>query len=178
VTLATQGLTLSLMFFSGAILGILLDLYRLLVRRFHWRGWPISLIDLFFWVSAACFVFALLLWSNWGEMRFYIMLAIIAGLFCYFRLWSTAVSKVLAFFIQGIERMLQILIRIISSLVYRPISALIRYIWRGIRALSIMIWKLITTPIVWLLRSLLTPYVQKIKHWWADRKKGDDEADE
>lgn len=170
-------MTLLLMFGSGALLGIFLDVYRVLARRFTLRGWPISLIDLLFWVSAACFVFGILLWSNWGEMRFYIMLAIIAGILLYLRLLTKPVTAVLTKLLHFIERLITKLIRLFEVLFYRPIVRLFMLLWKIIRTLLLYIWKIITKPLLWLLSPLITyckPYSTKLKMWWKSRKKDEE----
>jgi spore cortex biosynthesis protein YabQ len=180
VTLATQWVTLSLMFASGALLGVFLDLYRILTRRFTLRGWPISLIDLLFWVSSACFVFTVLLWSNWGEMRFYIMIAIIAGILFYLRLLTKPVTVILTKLLQFIEWLINCLIRTFLMLIYRPIVQVIFLFWKIFRSIVLFIWKIITKPLLWILSPLITfcrPYTTKLKNWWASRKKGNDEPE-
>ncbi|WP_028777605.1 spore cortex biosynthesis protein YabQ [Shimazuella kribbensis] len=180
MTLATQWVTLSLMFASGALLGVFLDLYRILTRRFTLRGWPISLIDLLFWVSSACFVFAVLLWSNWGEMRFYIMIAIISGILFYLRLLTKPVTLILTKLLRFVEWLINFLIRTILVLIYHPIVWVVLLFWRIFRWIVLFIWKIITKPLLWILSPLITfcrPYTTKLKTWWASRKKGNDEPE-
>lgn len=166
------------MFASGALLGVFLDVYRVLARRFALRGWPISLIDLLFWVSSACFVFGILLWSNWGEMRFYIMLAIIAGILSYLRLFTKTVTKILTKLLQFVEWLINKLIRLIEVVIYRPVALLFVLLWRVVRAILLFIWKIITKPLLWLLSPLLTlcrPSYSRLKTWWVNRKKDEQE---
>ncbi|MCH5585868.1 spore cortex biosynthesis protein YabQ [Shimazuella sp. AN120528] len=178
MTLETQWITLSLMFASGALLGVFLDVYRVLARRFTLRGWPISMIDLLFWVSSACFVFGILLWSNWGEMRFYIMIAIIAGILFYLRLLTKPITNILTKLLYFVEWLIKRVIRLIEILFYRPIVRLISLLWRMFRAILLFIWKIITKPLLWLLGPVIRycrPYTTKLKTWWASRKKNDEQ---
>jgi spore cortex biosynthesis protein YabQ len=171
-------MTLSLMFASGALLGVFLDVYRILTRRFTLRGWPISMIDLLFWVSSACFVFAVLLWSNWGEMRFYIMLAIIAGILFYLLLLTKPVSHVLTKLLQFVEWVITKLIQLVEFVIYRPLVRLCSLFWRIVRTILLFIWKIITKPLLWLLSPLITfcrSYPTKLKNWWTSQKKGNDD---
>jgi spore cortex biosynthesis protein YabQ len=166
------------MFASGALLGVFLDVYRVLARRFALRGWPISLIDLLFWVSAACFVFGILLWSNWGEMRFYIMLAIIAGILFYLWLFTKTVTNILTKLLQFVEWFISKLIRLIEVVLYRPVVRLIHFLWCVVRSIFLFIWKIITKVLLWLLRpfrTLCRPYFVRLKAWWANRKKDEQE---
>jgi spore cortex biosynthesis protein YabQ len=162
------------MFASGTLLGVFLDVYRVLARRFALRGWPISMIDLLFWVTSACFVFGILLWSNWGEMRFYIMLAIIAGILFHLRFLTKTVTKTLTKLLQFVEWLITKLIRLIEIVFYRPIIRLILLLWRVVRGVLLFIWKIVTKPLLWLLSPLLRfcrAYTIRLKAWWENRKK-------
>lgn len=180
MTLTTQWVTLSLMFASGAFLGFFLDIYRVLARRFSLRGWPITLFDLLFWLAAACFVFAVLLWSNWGEMRFYIMIAIIAGILCYLRLLTRPVTRILVTLLKMIERLIKLLIRVVNVLVYRPVVRISLLLWRIVRKLALICWAILTKPIIWAINPIISycrPYIKKWKQFWPRRKKEDDKVD-
>ena len=89
---------------SGLILGVALDAYRVLKERLHLRGWVVSLVDLLYWVAAASLVFHLLVWSNWGELRFYVFVAVLAGFWIYFSWFSDGVFRFLRWLLQGLER--------------------------------------------------------------------------
>jgi spore cortex biosynthesis protein YabQ len=168
------------MFASGALLGVFLDIYRVLSTRFTLRGWPIPIIDLLFWMLSACFVFGVLLWSNWGEMRFYIMLAIIAGILFYLLLLTRPVTRFLMVLLQTVEWLIKTLIRLGEVLLYRPMVHLIRFLWRIISRVVLIIWIILTKPILWVMNPINTfcrPYVTKWKKSWSIRKKGGDDED-
>lgn len=168
------------MFASGALLGVFLDVYGVLSRRFSLRGWPISLFDLLFWIAAACFVFRVLLWSNWGEMRFYIMLAIIAGIVFYFRLLTKPVTSMLTSLLRTMEWLIKTIIRIAEVVLYRPVVFLYRLLWRMVRSIALFTWTILTKSIIWAMNPVVTfcrPHTTKLKKWWSSRKKGDDELE-
>ena len=105
MSLQTQWITMATMVGSGLILGVALDAYRVLKERFHLRGWVVSLVDLLYWVAAASLVFHLLVWSNWGELRFYVFVAVLAGFWIYFSWFSGGVFRFLRWLLQGLERL-------------------------------------------------------------------------
>ncbi|MBA4495810.1 spore cortex biosynthesis protein YabQ [Paenactinomyces guangxiensis] len=118
MTLYTQWTTMALMFSSGLLLGVILDTYRVLKARFRLRGWVVSLIDLLYWTVSAGLVFSLLMWSNWGQLRFYIFVAVCMGFFLYYH-W---VSKQMI-------RLIQLIIKVIEKLVHWTLLALRALIW-------------------------------------------------
>ena len=81
--LLEQVSTFLIMFGFGIFLGILFDLYRRLVRKLKpGRAW-ISLADLIFTLLTGLAGFILLIFANWGELRFYILLSILLGFVIY-----------------------------------------------------------------------------------------------
>ncbi len=104
MSLQTQWITMVTMVGSGLILGVALDAYRVLKERFQLRGWVVSLVDLLYWVAAASLVFHLLVWSNRGELRFYVFVAVLTGFWIYFSWFSNAAFHFLRWLLQGLER--------------------------------------------------------------------------
>lgn len=193
MTLQTQWLTMALMLGSGLMLGVILDTYRVLKGRFRLRGWVVSLIDLLYWTVSAGLVFSLLMWSNWGELRFYIFIAVCAGLLLYYNWFSRQTIRVIRLLVQAIERILHWMVVTIHALIWVPLVQL----WVLLHKLFQLLFKLLLSlgkaglklfvPIEWLTRPLrkrlqvwLMPYVEKgrhkfeiIKMWWSKiRKKG------
>ena len=68
-----------IMFGFGIFLGIIFDLYCRMIRKLKpGKSW-ISLADLSFTLLIGVTGFALLIFANWGELRFYIFLSILLG---------------------------------------------------------------------------------------------------
>lgn len=63
----------------GIVAGLIFDLYR--VMRYFWQPsyWVTQLTDLLFWLMLLITTFALLLLSNYGEVRSYVFLAFSLG---------------------------------------------------------------------------------------------------
>ncbi|WP_044641830.1 spore cortex biosynthesis protein YabQ [Risungbinella massiliensis] len=193
MNLATQWLTMGTMFGSGICLGIILDFYQVLKARFRLRGWIVSLIDLLYWFVSGGLVFSLLMWSNWGELRFYIFLAIALGIFLYYKWFHQSVFRFLRVLVQFIEQMVYQLYRLWVFLIVSPVL----WLWSLVRRLVFLIYRMILSigkgflwPFEWMTRPLrrwLQPSVMKfvrkckdyrdrLRNAWRNLiKKGDSE---
>ena len=80
---------------TGIFLGVLFDTYRVLRRCFRPSRLITSLADLIYCLIASAIAFAALLAGNWGELRFYIFIALIIGLAAYYRIASKQVMKLI-----------------------------------------------------------------------------------
>lgn len=92
---STQVKTFLLIALTGILLGVLFDTYQVLRRRFRPPWFVTSLTDLIYCLLAAAIAFAALLAGNWGELRFYVYIALFIGITAYYRLASRYVIKLL-----------------------------------------------------------------------------------
>lgn len=120
MSLEVQFVTMGYMFGSGLILGILYDIYRVLSLRLRLPRWIIPLIDIIYWVVATVIVFCLLYYSNLGQVRVFIFVAMLLGVTFYFVLLSKGVRKVLHRIADILIWLGKVLVRIIDVLVIRP----------------------------------------------------------
>lgn len=174
-----QWITMALMLSSGLLLGLILDTYRVLKARFRLRGWVVSLIDLLYWTVSAALVFSLLMWSNWGELRFYIFVAICTGIFLYYQWLSRQVIKGIRWTISLIEKLILWLWMAIQAFIWIPLIQICRWMIQ----LLMMLWRLLFTlgkvflkifiPIEWLFRPVrqwcspwMTPLSQGLKKFF------------
>lgn len=88
-------MTLSMQFYSffltvciGFVIGVIFDLYRVVLGLLHPRKVATNLGDFFFWVFITIVVFVLLMFGNWGEVRLYVFLGLFLGLIAYLKLLS------------------------------------------------------------------------------------------
>lgn len=93
--LSTQIRTFLLIVTTGVVLGILFDTYRVLRRRFRPPWLVTSLTDLLYCLLASAIAFTALLAGNWGELRFYVYIALLVGIIAYYRLVSRYVMKLI-----------------------------------------------------------------------------------
>jgi spore cortex biosynthesis protein YabQ len=122
---STLGLTVAL----GVVMGILFDFYRAIRSLRKWKkGWG-HLADFAVWLVFTVMVFAVLLYSNWGEVGIHIFFGIGLGLLCYFRLASRKVLKLfrlsLGTILQGWAMLVKGL-KFVLRVVFYPIFLLIK----------------------------------------------------
>ncbi|MBU7007804.1 spore cortex biosynthesis protein YabQ [Phosphitispora fastidiosa] len=83
----------------GLTIGILFDFYNVTKGIIRPRKAGTYLGDLLFWVITTIVVFFMLLIGNWGELRFYVIIGILAGVVCYIKFLSPMVIKILLYII-------------------------------------------------------------------------------
>lgn len=102
--LAGQVQTFVITILTGILLGVLFDCYRVLRGAFKPKALMTWLADLLYWLVATAVVFVALVFSNWGELRFYVFMGILSGLGLYYnwlslyiiRLFSNSVRLLIA----------------------------------------------------------------------------------
>lgn len=80
---------------TACLLGSIFDVYRTARNFLKLKTLSTALADFFYWVFAALLVFAVLIYVNEGQIRFYVFLALLAGALLYFNFCS---KYVLLFF--------------------------------------------------------------------------------
>ncbi len=88
VSLDVQLYMVFIFIITGVALGIVFDIYRALIRTGKAKGWKHHVYDLFLWLISAIIVAWGLLLGNWGELRIYVLLAILLGVLFYSQLAS------------------------------------------------------------------------------------------
>lgn len=92
---------------SGLVIGFLFDFYRILRMAARPKKFFTVAGDLLFGFLAAAVTFFLLLYSNWGEFRFYIFLGMFIGVFCYYKILSKFVVGWLVRLCRWLQRILR-----------------------------------------------------------------------
>lgn len=156
MTLQTQWVAFATMLASGILLGVFLDLYRVLKGRWHLTGWVVALVDLCYWILAAGWVFSVLLWSTWGELRFYMLLILFAGIGLYYWWFSRPTIKVLLIAIGVVQALIHFFIQLLRTFVWTPLQ----YGWRLCQKLVLLmlrlLWAVLRT-VAWLLQPVWRP---------------------
>lgn len=114
------------MIVCGLGLGVLYDVYRVLYHTFQPPKWLTAACDLIYWLVATLFVFRTLFWSNQGEVRVFIFLGLIVGVWTYFVWFSPSVIRCIRFVIALIKKFINISIKLFQLLVIKPILFLYR----------------------------------------------------
>jgi spore cortex biosynthesis protein YabQ len=114
----------------GAGLGFLFDCYRVTRNYLRLRWVATAFADLLYWLFAAVAVFLALLKGNWGEIRFYVFLALVSGAGIYFNFISVYVVALVGKTLKSIGKLLRIVKLIINFFLVRPVVLPVRWVSR------------------------------------------------
>lgn len=128
------------MFGGGLMIGVLLDIYRVCKEIFQIRGLVLACVDLLYWLFSAYLIFGLLWWSNWGDLRFYVLFAVCTGFFIYFRWVSKRMNRAL----HGIIRLIVMVIGGITHLIWVLMCKPLLKILRILRLITV--WIIVRLP--------------------------------
>ncbi|HWR43501.1 spore cortex biosynthesis protein YabQ [Sporomusa sp.] len=123
---STQVNTFLLIAATGILLGVLFDTYRVL-RGYFRPPWLItSVADLLYWLVAAGIAFLALILGNWGELRFYVFIAMITGVAAYYRLASRHFLKLIIMVFKLIGRLWHTTKRVFVFACVKPVRFVVR----------------------------------------------------
>ena len=118
--LAGQVLTFVTTIITGLLLGALFDCYRVLRGTFNPKAVITWFADLLYWLIATAVVFIALVFSNWGELRFYVFIGILSGLGLYYNFLSLYVIRLFASAIRLIIAGLVLMRKIFIGVIIKP----------------------------------------------------------
>ena len=72
----------------GVFAGFILQNYQMVIRITAIKKYALYVLDLIFWIFMIVLVFLGMLYINQGEMRSYVLIALIIGAIIYYRLMS------------------------------------------------------------------------------------------
>lgn len=122
------------MLLTGAALGLVFDVYRVLRGRARYNHIVTSLGDLLYWVLATLLTACVLFFTNGGEVRVYVLLALISGAVLYFRLISRMMVKFIVAWLNALSVALRWLYKIFYCCFFYPLCQLLRGISWPFRA--------------------------------------------
>lgn len=67
----------------GVVAGMVFQFYQLLVRRARLGKYSLYVMDFFLWMLMILLIFAAMLFINQGEMRVYVLIALVMGIIIY-----------------------------------------------------------------------------------------------
>lgn len=94
--------------YGGLIIGFIYDLYRVFRYFIKPKGLATLIEDLLFWILISIIAIGILFYSNWGQLRGYVLLGFILGVLIY----SLLLSKII------IKAMIKIIGLLIKSIIY------------------------------------------------------------
>lgn len=134
----------------GILFGVMLDTYQRFLKRSHRRRWLVFLNDLLFWFIQGVLIFYVLFLVNDGELRFYLLLALICGFATYQALFKYIYLALLEQLIKMVLAMIRFIWRTIHLLIYQPIKGLylliiatLLFIGKTLLALVKVVWKML-----------------------------------
>lgn len=128
MTLDTQFLTMISMVVGGIYLGFANDTYRRLIDRRKITTIFLYFLEVSFWLIQTAILFYVLYQVNYGEIRFYIFLAILLGISMYVVMFQTLYQRILEIIIEIIKQIIYLIIRTIDTLIISPIKWVISLI--------------------------------------------------
>ncbi|QST00141.1 spore cortex biosynthesis protein YabQ [Pontibacillus sp. ALD_SL1] len=154
MSLDTQFLTMVIMFSSGVYLGMVMDTFK----RFE-PLWKSNLImrysfEILFWILQGLVLFYFLFLANQGELRLYIVLAVVCGYAAYQALFRETYKKVLERLIKIISGLIRFITRVVTVFIVRPV----RFIVITIMKLILLLWTTLLAIILFLFKILLYPF--------------------
>jgi len=114
---------------TGAAIGLLYDVFRVLRKTAPHSGLAVQLEDLLFWVAATGLTFYYMLHRNYGEIRPFVLIGITIGLVLYFATLSRWVLVVLVAVVNYIKKVVAAAVRIILT----PVRIIVAWMAKPIR---------------------------------------------
>ncbi|WP_096156058.1 MULTISPECIES: spore cortex biosynthesis protein YabQ [Bacillus] len=164
MSLTVQFYTMIAMIGVGVWLGIAIDTYNRFLKRENRAKWIVFANDILFWLLQGLVAFYVLLLVNEGELRFYILIALVCGFAAYQALLKYVYLSLLETVIQITIAIYQFIYKLVMTVIVKPIKWIVQAIIATLlfllhvlysigKFLVKFIWKtfiLLTLPIKWL----------------------------
>jgi spore cortex biosynthesis protein YabQ len=112
---------------AGIAVGIMFDVYRIIVGFNNQSRILMAITDMLFWIFCSFAIFVFFLYTNNGDLRYYIFVGLLLGILLYFKL----ASKRFIIALRGIIYFISKIFRLIFIIIKYPIKRftyLIKYI--------------------------------------------------
>jgi spore cortex biosynthesis protein YabQ len=166
MTLSVQFYTMLAMVGMGSVFGAALDTYNRFLNRKTKKRWLVFLNDFLFWILQALFIFYILFSVNFGEVRFYVFVALLCGFAGYQALLKDFYKKILERVIQGSISFYRFLVKLATNLIYSPVKWLILLLVSILVGLAKGLWAVlgfIVRAILAILKILFKPLFWVVK---------------
>ncbi len=169
MNLTTQFYTMIAMIGMGSYFGAALETYSRFFRRKRKRRWTVAINDVLFWIVQVLLLFYVLYIVNFGEIRFYIFLALLCGYAFYQSLLKNLYIRFLDLAVNFFMKLYRLIVRLGTLLIYKPVRGLVLFIISTcillIRILSKILKGLLS--FLWsLLKIILYPIFLIVKNLW------------
>lgn len=126
MSLTVQFYTMVAMTAAGAWLGIAIDTFSRLLKRSSRKHWIVFMNDVLFWVVQGLIVFYLLFSVNEGELRFYVIVALLCGFSAYQGLLRSIYLKWLEQVILLVKRIIRFFRNLFHAMFVKPVKLLLQ----------------------------------------------------
>lgn len=143
MTLSTQFVTMISMVLMGSYFGAAFDTYHRLFNRSNRQAVIVFINDLIFWLLQGLIAFYLLYQINFGEIRFYIFLALLCGFAAYQSLLKGGYLRLLETVISVIVSIYRLFVKIIYLFIYKPVRSLVLFVFSLLIFIAQGLWTLV-----------------------------------
>lgn len=150
----------------GIAFGAMLDTYQRFLKRGTRKSWIVFLNDLLFWCIQGIIIFYVLFQVNFGELRFYLFLALLCGFSAYQALFKQVYQNVLETLIRLVVHTAGLIYKMVYFMVYKPLKGLVLivvsillYVYGLLLALVKIAWKVVK----WTLKTVFKPFTWILK---------------
>ena len=126
--LTSQVLTFLITIGTGMLLGMLFDCYRVLRGTCNPKLVMTWFTDLLYCLIATVVVFSALVFSNLGELRFYVFIGILSGIGLYYKWLSLYGIRLFSTMIGFIEGTLSLVKRVVVGMFLGPAAYCMRWV--------------------------------------------------
>ncbi|MFK4996596.1 spore cortex biosynthesis protein YabQ [Bacillus sp. N9] len=112
----------------GKLFGATLDTYQRFLKRGKRKRTLVFINDILFWVVQGLIVFYVLFLVNYGELRFYLAVALLCGFAAYNALMKSTYLRVLESIISFVQASAKYIYRVFILIIYKPAKGLILFL--------------------------------------------------
>lgn len=134
----------------GLFFGLCFDTYQYFLKRPERKRVIVFIHDLLFWICQALLIFYVLFLVNQGEVRIYIVLALILGFAFYQSILKAPYLRSLKLLISISVQLYYFIVKLLVNIVYKPIKSLVLFLV----SIIIMLYKGLMALVKFVLRVL------------------------
>lgn len=154
MTLTVQFMTMAAMVVSGLYLGMSLDTFRRFTPYFKKSAFLTYSLEISFWLMQAFILFFILFRVNGGELRVYIILAVLLG----FSLYQALLKRLYLFLLEKIIQLIIAVYRFFTRLVQLFLIAPIRWTFIAAMKFLLVVGTLLLTILHFIVKVILFPF--------------------
>lgn len=138
-SLSNQAYVFLCAFLGGMFIAFIYDIFRIRRKAIKTINLLVYIEDLFFWILVSLIMFAVVYYSNEGEVRGYIFLGAILGIIIYLLVFSSIVIRFSIFILNILSRIIKTIVSILVwpfKLLYRIFKRPARFLYRLVLKLA------------------------------------------